>query len=273
MERDLTAAARVQEAFLPPTTQHFAEMDVAWLFKPCAQLAGDTLNVVSLDEGHVGLYVLDVSGHGVAAALLAVTLSHLLSPRAEPGAILKRSIPGSTIYEMTNPAEVLRELSARFVFDGRREQYFTIVYGILEMETGEFRYATAGHPGPIHLAAGGAITMLDEPGFPIGFDKPAYRERLVRLEPGDRLYLYSDGVHEALSASQAAFGRERLKSQLEAARHRTLAESVEAVWQAVAKWSGEGSLRDDVSILGLEYEGAGYARPAAKRIGAKKAAR
>src|SRR5580658_450405 len=90
MSRDLKAAAKIQETFLPREVPHVLGTDFAWIYRPCDELAGDGLNVILLGDDKVGLYVLDVSGHGVASALLSVSLSRLLSPPSDPSSILIR---------------------------------------------------------------------------------------------------------------------------------------------------------------------------------------
>src|SRR4051812_4403422 len=96
MSHDLKAAAKIQAMFLPRSVPRVPGTDFAWIYRPCDELAGDGLNVVPLGEGKVGLYILDVSGHGVASALLSVTLSRLLSPPSEPSSILTQggAVPG-----------------------------------------------------------------------------------------------------------------------------------------------------------------------------------
>ena len=94
MSRDLKAAAKIQETFLPRTAPRVPGTDFAWIYRPCDELAGDGLNVIPLGDGKVGLYILDVSGHGVASALLSVTLSRLLSPPSDPSSILIRDGDG-----------------------------------------------------------------------------------------------------------------------------------------------------------------------------------
>ena len=90
MSRDLKAAAKIQETFLPREAPRVPGTDFAWIYQPCDELGGDGLNVIPLGDGRIGLYILDVSGHGVASALLSVTLSRLLSPPSEPSSILIR---------------------------------------------------------------------------------------------------------------------------------------------------------------------------------------
>ena len=100
-------------------------MNFAWVFKPCEELGGDILNVFMLDEQQVGLYLLDVSGHGVTAALLSVTLNRVLSPAPSPHSLLKQQ------GRLMPPAEVAEQLNREFPMDPTTGQYFTLLYGIL----------------------------------------------------------------------------------------------------------------------------------------------
>src|SRR5262245_50460669 len=225
MRRDLLAAARIQEAFLPRAPLGVPGLDVAWFFQPCAELAGDALNVCPLDDGHVGLYVLDVSGHGVAAALLAVAVTRALSPAAGPASLLVRpdAAPGE---RLASPAEVAARLNQRFPFDEATEQFFTIVYGIMDTRRREFRYVSAGHPGVIHVPRDRSAVVHALPGLPIGLDA-TYTEHAITLRQGERLYLYSDGVTEAPSPNREVFGSDRLLQILERGRPLPLGESLD----------------------------------------------
>jgi len=111
MSRDLRAAARIQATFLPGEMTRVPGADFAWAYRPCDELAGDGLNVVPLGGGRVGLYVLDVSGHGVAPALLSVTLSRLLSPPSDPSSILVGGGDRGGRSNVTPPAEVAARLN------------------------------------------------------------------------------------------------------------------------------------------------------------------
>ena len=168
MKRDLDAAARVQRALLPTALPDVHGVRFAWAFKPCEELAGDILNVVRLDDRHVGLYVLDVCGHGVASALLSVTVSRFLSTVPDSSSLLLRKVEGTSGYTLVPAAEVAAQLNRRFLFNAATEQYFTMVYGILDLESLQFRYISAGHPALVHVPAGAPATILEAPGFPIG---------------------------------------------------------------------------------------------------------
>src|SRR5262249_42277870 len=162
-----------------------------------------------LDERHVALYVLDVCGHGVASALLSVSVRHQLSPTLSPTSLLRQPAADGG-YRLVPPAELASELSRRFPLDPKTGQDFTLLYGILELESRELHFVTGGHPGPIHLSRTGGAVDLTCPSFPIGVvPGHAYDGRRLQLEPGDRLYFYSDGIPEAVNANHEQFGTAR----------------------------------------------------------------
>jgi sigma-B regulation protein RsbU (phosphoserine phosphatase) len=260
MSRDLKAAAKIQETFLPREVPYVPGTDFAWIYRPCDELGGDGLNIIPLGDDKVGLYVLDVSGHGVASALLSVTLSRLLSAPSEPSSILIRDgevtagsgDPLRTSFDVTPPTEVAARLNRLFPFDLATQQFTTMVFGILNAATGEFRYVSAGHPGPVHLPFGADPVFLENQGFPIGLADNTYEERSVRLKAGDRLYLYSDGVPEAMDAAGHQFGDARLLKAIVQGRSEPLQESVTNLLEQIARWHGSATPQDDISILAVE---------------------
>ena len=252
MSRDLKAAAKIQGTFLPRAVPGVPGADFAWIYRPCDELAGDGLNVIPLGDGNVGLYVLDVSGHGVASALLSVTLSRLLSPPPEPSSILIRDGAVGDRLNIAPPAEVAARLNRLFPFDSATEQFFTLVYGILNAVSGEFRYVTAGHPGPVHLPSGANPVFLKSQGFPIGMADDAYEERSIHLRAGDRLYLYSDGVTEAMDPAGQQFGDARLLEAIGQARSEPLQEGVATLVREIGRWHGSERPQDDISIVAAE---------------------
>lgn len=250
MQRDLEAAARIQSAFLPRTIPAIAGANFAWDFRPCQTLAGDFLNVCPLDDSHIAIYVLDVSGHGVGAALLSVTLSRILSP-AGPDSLLLRDPSGSAEDRLVSPAEVAERLGQKFPWDSATEQFFTIVYGILDVKARRFRYVSAGHPGIAHLRRNSEPTLHQMAGFPIGLGA-GYEERTLQLEPGDRLYLFSDGVTETRSLEGKFFGNTRLLETLGRGQTQSLSGSIALLLGDLHQWCGEAPFRDDISALAVE---------------------
>ncbi len=255
MSRDLAAAAKIQKAFLPCAAPGVPGTTFAWCYRPCDELAGDALNIIPLGEGRIGLYILDVSGHGVSSALLSVTLSRLLSPPSEPSSILVRDRDVHDRLDVTPPAEVAARLNRLFPFDLATEQFATLMYGVLDITTGDFRHVSAGHPGPLHLPASGPPVILESPGFPIGLAEEAYGERSVHLAAGDRLYLYSDGLPDAMDASGEQFGDARLLAAIGRSRSKSLQDAVTDLLAQIDTWRGATSAKDDISILAVEVLG------------------
>jgi sigma-B regulation protein RsbU (phosphoserine phosphatase) len=251
MSRDLQAASRIQESFLPRKGLGVPGVDFAWIYQPCDELAGDGLSIIPLRDGKLGLYVLDVSGHGVASALLSVTLSRLLSAPSEPSSILVRDADRGEVA-IAPPDEVAAHLNRLFPFDPAIEQLTTMIYGILNPATGEFHYVSAGHPGPVHLPCGAAPAILESEGFPIGLADEVYLERSVCLRAGDRLYLYSDGVPEAMNPAGDQFGEARLLEAIVRGRSEPLQESVTNLLGEITRWHGTARPHDDISILAVE---------------------
>jgi sigma-B regulation protein RsbU (phosphoserine phosphatase) len=242
MTRDLEAAARIQRALRPARPPEVAGATFAWAFEPSSQLASGFLNVFPLDDRHLGLYVLDVSDRGVAAALLSIAASQLL---------VRIAAPRGT-NDLPPPARVAVGLAEQLSGEATAGHSFSLLYGVFQLETGAFRFISAGHPGPIHLPAGKPPVVLEATGFPVGVGPGNYREEAVTLRPGDRLVLFSDGVTEARNRDGAHFGVRRLLDTLNQSRLAPLADNLRAVAEAVEKWRGTAPRQDDFSILIVE---------------------
>ncbi|MBP1643813.1 MAG: rsbP 2 [Acidobacteria bacterium] len=251
LDRDLRLAARVQQALLPPADVEAGTLRIAHSFHPCDELAGDNVGIVPLPQEQMGLYLLDVSGHGIGAALLSFTLNHLLSPAVEGALITEHTAAGVAVVP---PARVAASLNRQFPMD-RTRQYFTLVYGVIDPSSGSFRYVTAGHPAPVLMPRGGPPSAVAGAGLPIGMiEEASFEDETLTLEPGDRLYFYTDGAIEALNSGEEEFGHARLLEQLGRWRDRPLRAGLDLVAASVRAWSG-GRLKDDVSFLAVERVG------------------
>ncbi|MEE8129422.1 MAG: SpoIIE family protein phosphatase, partial [Vicinamibacterales bacterium] len=219
MKRDLDTAARVQQALLPERAPVTDRADFAWAYRPCDELAGDSLNLFQLDDRHVGLYVVDVSGHGVPSALLSVSVTRSLLPGVGPTSLVTVPSPDPSGSTIVSPAEVATRLNGLYQMDARNTQYFTLLYGVLDTHERRLRCVIAGHPGPVLIRAGQPPRAFDVPAFPIGMmDGTTYTDTVIELRSGDRLYLYSDGVTEETNPEDVPFGNERLFETLDGAR-------------------------------------------------------
>jgi sigma-B regulation protein RsbU (phosphoserine phosphatase) len=252
LDRDLEAAAAIQRSLLPDAPPGIPGLEFAWVYDSCEIVGGDMFNLFRLSDRQVGMYILDVSGHGTSAALLSVGLSHVLTPFPEQGGILKRVSPGSSEPEVTPPFEVAGELNRRYPLMEKSRQYATFLYGILDLSTLAFRYVCAGHPGPIQIACGGALSHDRGGGIPIGIaDNARYRDEVIALSPGDSLVLYTDGVSEALSEDDEEFGLERVLNTLSSMHGGGIRHRVEALRKRIEEFGKGRRLRDDVTVVGL----------------------
>jgi len=248
LEHDLRLAARVQQALLPPPEIQAGQLRIAHAFHPCDDLAGDGVGVVSLPGGRLGIYLLDVSGHGVGAALLSFTLAHLLSPTIEGSLLTENDGAGASVVP---PSRVAERLNRQFPMD-RTRQYFTLVYGVADPSSGQFQYVMTGHPAPVLLPRTGPPTSVAGSGLPVGMiDEASYDDETLTLEPGDRLYCYTDGATEALNAAEEEFGLNRLLAEIARWRGLPLRAGLDRIAATVRAWSG-GPLKDDVSLLAIE---------------------
>lgn len=239
---DLAAAARLQRSLLPPAPASLGGLRYDWRFLPSEALGGDLLGVQALPDGGVALYLLDVSGHGVQAALFSVALHRLLT--TAPGGLL---LDGAG--QVRDPAAVVRQLNAQFQMGGEELIYFTLVLACWQPASGRLRYVQAGHPGMMLLLPDGERRTLPEGALPVGMMPGVrYQSSEVELPAGTRLLLYSDGVTEAGATreSMQMYGSDRLLAQLSRA---PLGECLDAIVAEVADWAGPEGLGDDASLL------------------------
>lgn len=171
----------------PPAAQRFdvAPVRIASRYQPSSELAGDSHDYNWIDDDHLIVYLLDVSGHGVAAALLSISVHNMLRSASLPDEI------------MLAPQLLLAELNHHFQMDRHGGNYFTIWYGVYQVSTRTLRYASAGHPPALMFTAGAEPLELNTEGLPVGmFDDTVFPASSLPVPPGTQILLYSDGAYE-----------------------------------------------------------------------------
>ncbi|MEN8205805.1 MAG: SpoIIE family protein phosphatase [Pseudomonadota bacterium] len=250
MNRDLEAAARVQASLLPNAPIDIEGAEFIWQYRPCDELAGDGLNVFKRDDEHIAMYVMDVSGHGVAAALLSVSVTHHLSQLIGNHQSAERcEFTGNNII---SPAWLARNLNRLFPMASVGGHYLTLLYGVLNARTRRFCFVSAGSPGPLIVHKDGSADVHDVPAVPIGmFPDSEYEDKVIELQEGDRIYLYTDGIYEERnSETREQFGRDRMQNELCAASGHPFETSLDGLIQSITRWRGSDDLSDDIAVLG-----------------------
>ncbi len=251
LEEDLKAAAGIQKSLLPAKVPSIQNVSVVWRFQPCDLIGGDIFNVCRLDQDSMGIYMIDVSGHGVPASLVTVSVSQMLHPES---GYLKRIRSDSSGVEIVSPAEVLVALDREYPLE-RFDKFFTIVYMVLDTHRELLRYCSAAHPPPVLLRTGGGLELLDKAGTIIGLGGVVpFEEEEIRLAAGDKLILYTDGVLECQNEQGDFYGESRFHSLLQELRDHSVDQILDGVLDSLRAFAGGLSFQDDVSLLGVEFK-------------------
>lgn len=198
LEKDLKAAAELQKSLLPKEELEIFDLSFESIFVPSLFVAGDIFNYFQLDEDNVGFYLLDVSGHGVSSAMLSFTLSKFLDVNQGDTRGVLKTWSEDEMRFMNTPANlVLSRLNKSFEMGFDVMQYFTMVYGKYNRVTREMELSLGGHPPVIIRHPDGSTEVVDLSSIPIGmFDNSEYEKATVILQPGDTVFIYSDGFCE-----------------------------------------------------------------------------
>jgi sigma-B regulation protein RsbU (phosphoserine phosphatase) len=240
LEAELADASRYVMSIIPEPRA--ADPRVDWRLVSSTELGGDSFGYHDIDEDHFAIYLLDVCGHGVGAALLSVTVINVLRASALPGA------------DFRDPPAVLAALNDAFPMERQNDMFFTIWYGVYQRSTGKLFYSTAGHPPAIHLrrqgrGTRGATLLAGDGGMAIGaFAGMQYDLNVAGIEPGDRLLVLSDGTYEVGEGSDML----SLQALVEFVRAGGN-DRPSAVLDWVRSYGGSDSLPDDFSLLRIRF--------------------
>ncbi len=247
---DLQIAGELQRSYLPTGIERNEYFDFAWFYQPCETIGGDLLNVVRLNDRFLGVYLLDVAGHGVSAALLAFTIHRYLS--ATWGSNLVKKNNG----RIRRPSEVLKLLNHEFYMDLECFKYFTITYGVFDLQKKIFNYCRAGQTPVLLLRKGQKPSSLIGGDPPVGIShRIEFHQFEIHLHSGDRFALYSDGLTEARKGkSSEEFGEKRMLDIMMKKSSPDIHAIVDEVVKEVYEWIGKGRMRDDISLLIFEVK-------------------
>src|SRR6266481_8098781 len=241
MEQEINIARDIQQALLPRDFREYPHLSVTGFNLPCLSVGGDYFDVFPLSDGRAAFLLADVSGKGLGAAILTTMLQGALS--------------GMTLG--INPASVFNHVN-RFLCDHSEVgRYATVFFGILDQE-GHLEFINAGHPSPFLIRRGVAEEAFTEGSYPVGLVPEAeYTAVCLKLEPGDTLVLFSDGVTEAMDPDEQLFGVPRLKEVLTGHMQTPLEELQKIVLESVENFAHGASQADDLTLLLVRYRATG----------------
>ena len=239
LQRELELAAQVQRNLLQEDLPQFPDYHFAAYLEPARQVGGDFYDVLAIDDEHVGVLIADVADKGFHAALfMAVTRTLFLQEG-------RRSI---------SPAAVaLAVHRGMFEVANNDEVFLTAFYGVLHRPSGKLTYIRAAHERPLLLRPGREVMALPGGDRFLGMMPDLeLTEQTIKLEPGDRLVMFSDGVPDAVNESDQGYGNQQLSAAVANCSQKTAAEIVDFLVKDVARWQGKAAPFDDLTLLVLE---------------------
>ena len=240
---DLAVAREIQQAILPRIFPPFPEsahmIDIAASMNAAKDVGGDFYDFFRIDDDHIGFVIADVSGKGVPAAIFMA---------------VSRTLVRATGLRDVNPSECITYSNDLLSEESANSMFVTVFYGIYDLKTGEVSYTNAGHNPPYVVKADGSINKL-----PVSEDIVAgivkdyhFSEETFRLERGDTLLLYTDGVTEAINAEEKEYGEERLEALLRNNSQTDCQQLIDNVKADVKAFAGEAEQSDDITLLAIK---------------------
>ena len=244
LQHELEVARKIQQGIVPcryPSFPDRGDIDVYGQMIPARQVGGDFFDFFMLDPNHLGFVVGDVSGKGVPAAIFMAVSRGLLRAVASRG---------------LSPGKCLDEVNRMLCSDNEEIMFVTVFYGVLDTETGTLEFSSAGHEAPYLLRPPAQCGELKtDSGIVLGvLERAKYQTQSTRLVGGDRLFLFTDGVTEAMNAHEEFYGDERLASTLAGLQELTLHELVDGVVDSVRAFSRDTTQYDDITAMAVSYQ-------------------
>ena len=256
MKKDLEMARDIQRALLPRKYPKYSAkeggpplLDFSHIYIPSGTIGGDFFDVIDLSDSHVGLFMADVSGHGMRAALITATL---------------RGIVEEMALDSDSPSEFMRKINYAYtsIFEITDDfSFVTAIYAVLDVHTGNVKLSFAGHPGPIVIRSTGKARQID---FQTEGNSPAigllgsrdvdFQDYELRLDSGDTIFLYTDGIFEEESQAREEYGQCRLVERLSNCGAKPLDDILDGIVSDVRRVTDKKEFVDDVCMLAVAYD-------------------
>jgi sigma-B regulation protein RsbU (phosphoserine phosphatase) len=245
IESELNIAHDIQMSILPKIFPPFPDrhdIDIYATIEPAKEVGGDFYDFFFIDDTHICVVIADVSGKGVPASLFMAVTKTLIKAKTTA-----KSIPG----------EVLTRVNAELSEGNDTNMFVTVFLSILDLATGDFSYANGGHNPPLLIQQEGGVTFIEGSGEPIVgvLEGINYRTKTLRLKNGDRVCMYTDGVTEAANEHDELFGEKRMVAFITVFKNHTLEDEIRGLKEEVSRFAANVPQADDITILGLQFNG------------------
>lgn len=247
LDRDLIEARKLQQTLVRDRVRDYGWSKVSLLLRNSGRVGGDLVGSFSVDADRIVAYSIDVSGHGVASAMMTARLAGFLTG-SSPDQNLAFGKGADGTHLLLPPETVVERFNRLMLDEIQAEQYFTIAYAVIDRARGLLSLVQAGHPHPVLVRADGTMEKLGQGGLPVGLIPDATFDRHdLPIGPGDRLVLFSDGFTECPLPSGDDFGEEGLAESLAKSAHLSGSDLLEALVWDLTQQAGSDSFPDDVS--------------------------
>ncbi len=255
IDSDLKEAKKLQQSLVKERFRTLPAGDLSLMLRSSGHVGGDLVGFFEAGPQHIGLYALDVSGHGISSALMTARLAGYLSSAApDQNVALQKNNEGKFVPRA--PDEVVADLNNLVLDEMETEHYFTLLLAFVELETGQMILSQAGHPHPAIQRAGGVIELIGTGGFPVGLLSGVGFDKFeLTLARGDRILILSDGVTECPGPDGEMLDEDgliALMHDLSATRGPAFLEAL--IWR-LTEFNGSEDFPDDVSAILFEYQG------------------
>ncbi|HOM04548.1 MAG TPA: SpoIIE family protein phosphatase [Candidatus Kapabacteria bacterium] len=248
IRKDLETAAELQREFLPQNNVSFGDCRFNWIFVPSVFVSGDTFNFFPLNNRHIAFYIVDVAGHGLPAAFLSVSLSRSLSQDTGKKLLLDEKT-GDYIL----PSLVIKSLNEQFLSRGKNAEYFTMLYGVIDLIEDKIVFSQAGHPNPFLIKAGGKAEIIVSRGFPVGILPEAeYYDQIIPFETGDKFIIYTDGITECTGVKNKLIIQNKLVEFLNNHSNNNSEIMLRSIVPELKVWTNGEEFYDDLTMLIIE---------------------
>jgi len=248
IDEELRLAARIQQDFLPKSLPQVGPVQFHSLFRPAGYVSGDLYDVMRLDEHHIGFFICDAVGHGMPAALLTMFIKKAL--------VTKEIFANGGGYRLLDPSETLAKLNQSILEQELSQAtYATALYGFIDLRTLDLTFARGGHPSPVLMRAGSDDLEFPEAnGALLGiFPDEVFTVSRTRLQPGDRMMIYSDGIEVGFCGDDVG-DTHKWRQAVRSLIHLPADEFLTGLANGLDEQSGSLQPKDDITVLLIEVK-------------------